>query len=114
MTLPPSTGDAVATSTVSFPVRGRIFVLPSITKVQSLPVASLMARLSAATVFTAPTAVIVVFDFSLMTLPPSTGDAGAGDTDSCAAARVMPADTSMAIAIAVIIPIRFIKNPPCP
>jgi hypothetical protein len=53
-------------------------------------------------------------DAVLMTLPPSTGDAEAGATDSCAAVRVMPAHTSMAIAIAIIIPVRFINHPPCP
>ena len=77
-------------------------MLASITNVQSLPGPSLIVRLSAATVFTAPTAVI---DFALMTLPPCTGDAGPTATDSWAA-RVMPADTT--IAIAIIIAVRFI------
>src|SRR6187397_2240621 len=103
MTFPPGTGDTGVTSTVSWPAFGRILVVASITNVQSLPGPSLIARLSAVTVFTAPTAVIV---FGLMTLPPCTGDAGPAATDSCAA-RVGPADTS--IAIAIIIAARFIR-----
>jgi hypothetical protein len=59
-------------------------------------------QLGVVTVFTAPTAVIC---FALRTLPPCTGDVGATATDSWAA-RVMPADTS--IAIAIIIAVRFI------
>src|SRR5262245_13689419 len=73
------------TSTTSYFGFASTFVFESMTNVQSLPGPSLMASLSAVTVFTSPTAVIV---FSL------------------AAARVMPADTS--IAIAIIIAARFI------
>src|SRR5262245_5452262 len=104
MTLPPFTGDTGVTSIVSCPIGGMILVLASITNVQSLSTRSLIARLSAVTVFTVPTAVIVS---ALRLLPPFTGDTGPAATDSCAA-RVRPADTNSAIAI--IIAVRFITN----
>mgnify|MGYP001042117279 CR=1 FL=1 len=66
-------GDAGATSIFSGRGRAMILVVASITNVQSLPGPSLIARLSAATAFTAPTAVIV---FAFRTVPPCTADVG--------------------------------------
>jgi hypothetical protein len=80
-----------------------VLVVASITNVQSLPGPSLIARLSAVTAFTVPTAVIV---FALLTLPPCGADAGGTSTGSWLVGAGL-AGTSIAIAriIAVFITI---------